>query len=135
LFAFVHRNRVYVIDNPNASSNTLPMAILKPFGYSSSRTVLQICCFWIWLALGCLLHFRKWRITKQLNELYPLEDNEASAEKVVDETARDSAVQLEAASSGSETDKKSTEEDTQKDTEEMNTDEANKDADVENPSS
>jgi len=105
--------KVYVIENPNASSKTLPMAILKPFGYSSSRTVLQICCFWIWLALGCLLHFRKWRITQQLNELYPIDnenddgdnDQEANdAEKAVEDTARDS--KLEVGSSGSDTEKK-----------------------------
>jgi high-affinity iron transporter len=42
----------------------LPMTILRPFGYSSSRTVLQICCFWLWLGLGLLLHFIKWRNTK-----------------------------------------------------------------------
>lgn len=55
---------VYVIENPNLSSKKLPMAILVPFGYSSSRTVLQICSFWLWLSFGCLLHFIKWRQTK-----------------------------------------------------------------------
>ena len=40
------------------------MTILRPFGYSSTRTLLQICCFWIWLALGLFLHFVKWRNTK-----------------------------------------------------------------------
>ena len=54
---------VYVIENPNLSSKKLPMAIFVPFGYSSSRTVLQICSFWLWLAFGCLLHFIKWRKT------------------------------------------------------------------------
>ena len=53
------------------SHKTLPMAILKPFGYSSSRTVLQITCFWLWLALGCVLHFYKWRKSANVNKLYP----------------------------------------------------------------
>mmetsp|Transcript_49801 Transcript_49801/g.120698 ORF Transcript_49801/g.120698 Transcript_49801/m.120698 type:complete len:136 (+) Transcript_49801:89-496(+) len=53
------------------SHKTLPMAILKPFGYSSSRTVLQITCFWCWLALGCGLHFYKWRKSVNVNRLYP----------------------------------------------------------------
>ncbi|KAI2491484.1 hypothetical protein MHU86_23075 [Fragilaria crotonensis] len=55
---------VYVIEDPALSSSQLPMAVLKPFGYSSSRTVLQICSFWLWLAFGVLLHFLKWRNTK-----------------------------------------------------------------------
>jgi len=55
---------VYVISDPGLSSKELPMAMLKPFGYSSSRTVLQICSFWLWLAFGLLLHFLKWRNTK-----------------------------------------------------------------------
>mmetsp|Transcript_49803 Transcript_49803/g.120705 ORF Transcript_49803/g.120705 Transcript_49803/m.120705 type:complete len:395 (+) Transcript_49803:336-1520(+) len=63
--------KVYVIENPNMSHKTLPMAILKPFGYSSSRTVLQITCFWCWLALGCGLHFYKWRKSVNVNRLYP----------------------------------------------------------------
>lgn len=39
----------------------LPMTVLKPFGYNDSRTVLEICCYWGWLALGALLHYRKYR--------------------------------------------------------------------------
>ena len=63
--------RVWSIDNPNMSHKTLPMAIFKPFGYSSSRTVLQITCFWCWLALGCGLHLYKWRKSANINKLYP----------------------------------------------------------------
>ena len=29
----------------------MPRAIIKPIGYSTSRTVLQSTCFWEWLAL------------------------------------------------------------------------------------
>ena len=43
------------------STNRLPMTILKPFGYSDSRTVLQIVCFWGWLLCAILLHYRKWK--------------------------------------------------------------------------
>ena len=43
------------------------MAILKPFGYSSTRSLLQICSFWCWLALSGMLHyFMMWR-TKKIN--------------------------------------------------------------------
>jgi high-affinity iron transporter len=48
------------------SVDRLPMTIVKPFGYSDTRTVLEMACFWSWLIFGCLLHYRKWRITKRL---------------------------------------------------------------------
>jgi high-affinity iron transporter len=46
----------------------LPMAILKPFGYSSSRSVLQITTFWCWLALSAGLHYYKIRQTARIND-------------------------------------------------------------------
>mmetsp|Transcript_20520 Transcript_20520/g.38925 ORF Transcript_20520/g.38925 Transcript_20520/m.38925 type:complete len:352 (+) Transcript_20520:110-1165(+) len=39
----------------------LPMTVLKPFGYNDSRTVLEITCYWGWLVLGVLLHYRKYK--------------------------------------------------------------------------
>jgi len=56
--------KVYVIKEPFFSSKKLPFAMLKPFGYSSSRTVLQICTFWLYLAFGLTLHGLKWHKTK-----------------------------------------------------------------------
>ena len=55
---------VYEIENPFWYDKALPMTILRPFGYSSTRTLLQLCCFWIWLLFGLLLHYIKWRNTK-----------------------------------------------------------------------
>jgi hypothetical protein len=43
--------------------NRLPMTVFKPFGYNDSRTVLEMICFWGWLALSGLLHYRKYRIS------------------------------------------------------------------------
>jgi high-affinity iron transporter len=43
----------------------LPMTVLKPFGYSDTRTVLQIATFWIWLLLSLALHYRKWRLCRK----------------------------------------------------------------------
>lgn len=40
------------------SINRLPMTILKPFGYSDTRTVLQMVCFWSWLLFSSVLHYR-----------------------------------------------------------------------------
>jgi high-affinity iron transporter len=56
--------KVYSIQEPFFSSKKLPFAMLKPFGYSSSRTILQICTFWLFLAFGLALHFLKWHKTK-----------------------------------------------------------------------
>mmetsp|Transcript_11019 Transcript_11019/g.15892 ORF Transcript_11019/g.15892 Transcript_11019/m.15892 type:complete len:342 (-) Transcript_11019:56-1081(-) len=60
---------VYTIDNEFWSSETLPMVILVPFGYSWHRTIVQMACFWSWTALGLLLHFLKYRATKKYREL------------------------------------------------------------------
>jgi len=46
------------------SDSRFPMTIIKPFGYSSSRTVLQICAFWIWLFISVFFHYRKYRFAK-----------------------------------------------------------------------
>jgi high-affinity iron transporter len=50
------------------SVNRLPMTLLKPFGYNDSRTLLEILCFWLWLGLTAMLHYRKYRISPKLNE-------------------------------------------------------------------
>lgn len=65
--------KVWVIENDFWSHKTFPMVLLKPFGYSSSRTVLQICCFWLWLALGLLLHYVKWSRSKEARTMDALE--------------------------------------------------------------
>ena len=51
---------VWTLNGDFWSIDRLPMTIFKPFGYSDSRTVLQIVCFWSWLLLAGLLHFRKY---------------------------------------------------------------------------
>jgi high-affinity iron transporter len=59
-------SNVYKVKNDFWNHKRLPMAMLKPFGYSSNRSILQILCFWLWLLLGCTLHFLKYRATKKL---------------------------------------------------------------------
>jgi len=65
---------VWTIENPAFSSNQFPLAILVPFGWSSDRTILQMCTFWFWLALGCALHYIKWSRTQWVIQTYG-EDN------------------------------------------------------------
>ena len=43
------------------STDRLPMTILKPFGYSDSRTVLQMVSFWGWLICSIFFHYQKWK--------------------------------------------------------------------------
>ena len=58
--------KVWTIDAPFWSHKRLPMAILKPFGYSSSRTVLQMCCFWSWIALLLGCHYYKYKTSQKI---------------------------------------------------------------------
>lgn len=105
-FVFGETPIVWTLNGSFWSVNRLPMTVFKPFGYSDSRTVLQICCFWIWLALGCLLHYCKLRASKKLFEEQAaaeqahLEDEE----KVLREAAIDSdqATSKESSSVGNE---------------------------------
>eukprot|EP00536_Pseudo-nitzschia_multiseries_P011004 jgi/Psemu1/289433/fgenesh1_pg.355_\ len=43
------------------SIDRLPMTVFKPFGYNDTRTVLQMCCFWIWMAFSLFIHYLKYR--------------------------------------------------------------------------
>jgi high-affinity iron transporter len=54
----------------------LPMAMVKPFGFSAKRSVLQIASFWTFLCFGCLLHFWKWLSTKKIREAQELAEQE-----------------------------------------------------------
>ena len=52
---------VWTIHGSFWSVDRLPATLLKPFGYSDTRTVLQIVTFWSWLAFGLVLHFIKYK--------------------------------------------------------------------------
>jgi high-affinity iron transporter len=52
---------VWKISGTFWSATRLPMTILKPFGYTDTRTVLEIASFWSWLALSAVLHYFKVR--------------------------------------------------------------------------
>ena len=55
---------IYKLEGDFWDVERLPMTIFKPFGYSDTRTVLQCVCYWVWLAFGLLLHYRKWRLCR-----------------------------------------------------------------------
>ena len=58
--------KVWKIQGDFWNHKKLPMALLKPFGYSASRTVLQIACFWSWTALALGLHYYKYKSSQKI---------------------------------------------------------------------
>lgn len=74
--AFGATKTVWTIEGDFWDNNKLPMTIIKPFGYSSSRTVLQICAFWCWSALLVGLHYWKYQQSSMLMS----EDEEGTEE-------------------------------------------------------
>jgi len=65
---FGKTSTVWTLNGDFWSIDRLPMTIFKPFGYSDSRTVLQIVCFWGWLLFAGLLHFRKYSMSQESKE-------------------------------------------------------------------
>jgi len=59
---------VWTLEGKFWSTDRLPMTIIKPFGYSSSRTILQIVTFWSFFILLVTLHYRKWRAFQKAKE-------------------------------------------------------------------
>ena len=59
---------VWEIEDEFFSHKEFPFVILKPFGYSSKRTVLQITSFWCFLSVGLLYHFLKWNATRLVKQ-------------------------------------------------------------------
>lgn len=76
---------VWSIENEFWSDNNFPMVLLKPFGWSSSRSVLQITTFWCWTAFGLSLHYIKWRNSQVVRGLYPDEEVKKISESDEDE--------------------------------------------------
>lgn len=93
---------VWEISNDFFSHKDFPFVLLKPFGWSSKRTVLQICSFWCSLAVGLSYHYLKWRASKKVREMYP--DEESNESPSVDEESGKAKEEDQAAGSGSEND-------------------------------
>lgn len=48
------------------SHKKFPMGLLKPFGYSASRSVLQVCCFWSGMVIMIGLHYWKYTTSQKI---------------------------------------------------------------------
>jgi len=59
---------VFILRSPALSSDSLPMALFEPFGYSSQYTILMLLSMFSWLLLGSLLHLLKYRATRIYRE-------------------------------------------------------------------
>lgn len=59
---------VWTLEGKFWSTDRLPMTIIKPFGYSSSRTILQIVTFWSFFILLVTLHYLKWCASQKAKE-------------------------------------------------------------------
>jgi high-affinity iron transporter len=81
------------------SIDRLPMTLLKPFGYNDSRTVLEIVCYWSWLALSALLHYRKYRMSPKPNR-GGLEDVEVESGSQHSKSLVDTLVQADSSLEG-----------------------------------
>eukprot|EP00551_Chaetoceros_affinis_P008992 CAMPEP_0203674640 /NCGR_PEP_ID=MMETSP0090-20130426/16801_1 /ASSEMBLY_ACC=CAM_ASM_001088 /TAXON_ID=426623 /ORGANISM="Chaetoceros affinis, Strain CCMP159" /LENGTH=344 /DNA_ID=CAMNT_0050540577 /DNA_START=72 /DNA_END=1106 /DNA_ORIENTATION=+ len=71
---------VWTIEAKFWDHNRLPMTIFKPFGYTSSRTVLQIIAYWSYTALTVILHLRKYRQAKAIQREIEEEGEEEEKE-------------------------------------------------------
>ena len=73
--------KVWKIQNSFWSHKRVPMALAKPFGYSSRLTVLQISCFWCWISRTVALHVGKWWSSKKIIEGPELAEKELAEAK------------------------------------------------------
>ncbi len=74
---------VWKIESEFWDHNRLPMTIFKPFGYTSSRTVLQIIAYWSWTILTVILHCRKYKQSKTIQREIEDEAEQEEDNKVV----------------------------------------------------
>jgi len=68
------------------STKQFPMVMIKPFGYSHKRTVLQFVCFWFWFALTIGYHIYKFNQSEKIRasrkEAKSLEESGDSSKNV-----------------------------------------------------
>ncbi len=84
---------VWKLEGKFWDQNRLPMTIFKPFGYSSTRTVLHMVCFWSWLFSLITLHYWKYKKSQEIfaqrkaDEEAEAEREEILKEEIDEETA------------------------------------------------
>lgn len=57
---------IWKIDGAFWSHKRFPMVMIKPFGYTHKRTVLQFVTFWLWIILAFAYHNYKYRQSEKI---------------------------------------------------------------------
>ncbi len=85
---------VYTVQRHFFADDRFPFVLLKPFGYSDKRTLVQILCFWLFLAFGLCCHYVMYYRSKQVRALRQEEaskdsndTDEEAQEEISDEEA------------------------------------------------
>jgi len=50
------------------SHKNFPMVMIKPFGYSHKRTIVQFCAFWFWIAVSLGYHYYKYQQSEKIRK-------------------------------------------------------------------
>ena len=75
------------------SHKRFPMVMIKVFGYSDKRTVLQCVTFWSWIIVAFAYHYYKWQQSEKIKAERAskvVKEDVESARESVDESAQDS---------------------------------------------
>ena len=116
--------QVWSIEADFWSTDRLPMTIIKPFGYTDTRSILQIVCFWTWLALGIALHCFKYKQSKRLRLEQALANDEDGTSIRGDDDERDNSdVEIDVEAQAKEHDDRDKETLATQDSNSINTDE------------
>jgi hypothetical protein len=57
---------IWKIDGNFWSHKRFPMVMIKVFGYTHKRTVLQFVTFWIWVVVSFAYHYFKWTQSEKI---------------------------------------------------------------------
>lgn len=91
---------VWYIDGEFWAHNRFPMVMLKVFGYTHKRTVLQMVCFWFWICLSFGYHYYKFDQSEKIltkrraaaAATKDIEGGEVNSSEKVDEDSSESTV-------------------------------------------
>jgi len=75
---------VWKLEGKFWDQNRLPMTIIKPFGYSSTRTLLHVICFWSWTILLFAAHYYKYKQSQRIfaERAAELEEKENGSDEI-----------------------------------------------------
>ena len=64
--------------------------MIKPFGYSHKRTIVQFCAFWFWIAVSLGYHYYKYLQSEKIRKArQETKDIEVAEEKAFEDDSAD----------------------------------------------